>query len=186
MPTSTKEVERSIEKLSFDKDHGIIYRPYRGEVDLPAICELVQSELSEPYTLYVYRYFLTGWPQLCFLACDEGDETPIGVIVCKQDIHKGRRNRGYIAMLSVRPDRRLRGIATRLVKLSIEAMKEAMVDEIVLETEMDNYGALSLYENLGFIRYKALHRFYFNAKSAFRLILPLPPRERQPNMDMYS
>jgi len=53
-------------------------------------------------------------------------------------------------------------------------MKEGGVDEIVLETEFDNHAALSLYESLGFIREKRLHRFYLNGKDAFRLVLAIP------------
>jgi peptide alpha-N-acetyltransferase len=46
--------------------------------------------------------------------------------------------------------------------------------QIVLETEYDNRAALSLYESLGFIREKRLHRFYLNGKDAFRLVLAVP------------
>jgi len=53
-------------------------------------------------------------------------------------------------------------------------MKEDGVDEIVLETEYDNFAALSLYESLGFIREKRLYRFYLNGKDAFRLVLAVP------------
>jgi len=53
-------------------------------------------------------------------------------------------------------------------------MKEDGVEEIVLETEFDNHAALSLYESLGFIREKRLHRFYLNGKDAFRLVLAVP------------
>ena len=45
----------------------------------------------------------------------------------------------------------------------------------MLETEYDNYAALSLYESLGFIREKRLYRFYLNGKDAFRLIHVVPP-----------
>ena len=44
----------------------------------------------------------------------------------------------------------------------------------MLETEYDNFAALSLYESLGFIREKRLHRFYLNGKDAFRLVLAVP------------
>jgi len=54
-------------------------------------------------------------------------------------------------------------------------MKADGVDEIVLETEYDNFAALSLYESLGFIREKRLYRFYLNGKDAFRLVLAVPP-----------
>lgn len=39
----------------------IIYRPYSGESDLPHVMALVQSELSEPYVVYTFRYFLHQW-----------------------------------------------------------------------------------------------------------------------------
>ncbi|KAJ7619438.1 acyl-CoA N-acyltransferase [Roridomyces roridus] len=155
---------------------SVIYRPYSGEADLPYIMDLVQSELSEPYVIYTFRYFLHQWPHLSFLAypSNPASSTPIGVIVCKQSMHRDVSNRGYIAMLSVSKDWRKRGIASTLVKNSLDAMKEDGVEEIVLETEYDNSAALALYESLGFIREKRLYRFYLNGKDAFRLVLSVP------------
>ena len=46
---------------TYTSAQGIDYRPYAGERDLPDIINLVQSELSEPYVIYTYRYFLQGW-----------------------------------------------------------------------------------------------------------------------------
>ncbi|OCB89268.1 acyl-CoA N-acyltransferase [Sanghuangporus baumii] len=106
---------------------------------------------------------------------------PIGVIVCKQSLHRDSAIRGYIAMLSVNKDWRKRGIARTLVQHSIGAMKENGVEEVVLETEFDNAAALSLYESLGFIREKRLYRFYMNGKDAFRLILAVPPPPTLPS-----
>ena len=34
---------------------------------LPAIRELISRDLSEPYSIYVYRYFLGEWGDLCYL-----------------------------------------------------------------------------------------------------------------------
>jgi peptide alpha-N-acetyltransferase len=34
---------------------------------LPAIRALISKDLSEPYSIYVYRYFLYQWGELCFL-----------------------------------------------------------------------------------------------------------------------
>ncbi|TFY70808.1 hypothetical protein EVG20_g2192 [Dentipellis fragilis] len=156
----------------------IVYRPYRGEADLPHIVALVQNELSEPYVVYTYRYFLHQWPHLSYLAyppstadSDSESPPPIGVIVCKQSMHRDRANRGYIAMLSVSKSWRKRGIASALVRHSIGAMKADGVEEVVLETEYDNAAALALYASLGFMREKRLYRFYLNGKDAFRLVL---------------
>ncbi|TRM56259.1 acyl-CoA N-acyltransferase [Schizophyllum amplum] len=156
---------------------SIVYRQYAGEEDLPPIMALVQSELSEPYVIYTFRYFLQQWPHLAFLAYPADDSSvPVGVIVCKQSMHKVN-NRGYIAMLSVDKQYRKRGIASALVRNSISAMKEDGVEEVVLETEYDNFAALSLYESLGFIREKRLYRFYLNGKDAFRLVHVVPPAD---------
>ncbi|CAG7851061.1 N-alpha-acetyltransferase 30; AltName: Full=L-A virus GAG protein N-acetyltransferase subunit MAK3; AltName: Full=Maintenance of killer protein 3; AltName: Full=N-terminal acetyltransferase C complex catalytic subunit MAK3; Short=NatC complex subunit MAK3; AltName: Full=NatC catalytic subunit [Serendipita indica DSM 11827] len=175
-----------MDKVTFS-NAGVFYRQYNGESDLRYIMSLVQNELSEPYVIYTYRYFLQGWPNLSFLAFPELDDTsdpdvahaqePIGVIVCKQSLHKGKNNRGYIAMLSVDRAWRKRGIASTLVKLSIDMMTRTGADEIVLETEVDNTAALGLYASLGFIREKRLYRFYMNGKDAFRLVLPVIPEE---------
>jgi peptide alpha-N-acetyltransferase len=81
--------------------------------------------------------------------------------------------RGYIAMLAVSAAYRGHGIATALVKRAIDAMDRRSADEIVLETEETNIPAMRLYERLGFLRSKKLHRYYLNGNSAYRLVLLL-------------
>jgi len=34
---------------------------------LPAIRALISKDLSEPYSIYVYRYFLYQWGHLCYM-----------------------------------------------------------------------------------------------------------------------
>ena len=43
----------------------------------------------------------------------------------------------------------------------------------MLETEITNTAAIKLYERLGFLRSKQLHRYYLNGNSAYRLVLYL-------------
>jgi peptide alpha-N-acetyltransferase len=74
-------------------------------------------------------------------------------------------------MLAVQEAHRGRGIATKLVCMAIDAMAARDADEIVLETEVTNTASLKLYERLGFLRSKRLHRYYLNGNAAFRLIL---------------
>ena len=55
-----------------------------------------------------------------------------------------------------------------MVKLTIENMKSIdKVDEIMLETEVINQGALNLYESFGFLRTKRLYRYYLNTHDAY-------------------
>jgi len=54
----------------------------------------------------------------------------IGVVVCKLEPHRSGPVRGYVAMLATRQARRGRGIATRLVRMAIEAMRDRGADEV--------------------------------------------------------
>ena len=171
------------------------YDSARENEYVAAMRQLISKDLSEPYSIYVYRYFLYQWGDLCFLAMDDKDEM-IGVVVSKLEPHRSGPLRGYIAMLAVREEYRGRGIATKLVRMAIDAMIERDADEvcsavliicrasltlakmcglyqIVLETEITNTAAMKLYERLGFLRSKRLHRYYLNGNSAYRLVLYL-------------
>ncbi|XP_044127807.1 LOW QUALITY PROTEIN: N-alpha-acetyltransferase 30 [Bufo gargarizans] len=150
-------------------DGSIRYVRYESELQMPDIMRLITKDLSEPYSIYTYRYFIHNWPQLCFLAMVE--EECVGAIVCKLDMHKKMFRRGYIAMLAVDSKYRRKGIGTNLVKKAIYAMVEGDCDEVVLETEITNKSALKLYENLGFVRDKRLFRYYLNGVDALRLKL---------------
>lgn len=122
---------------------------------------------------------------------DDADKL-IGVVICKLETHRSGTFRGYIAMLAVQEEHRGKGIATKLVCMAIDAMKERNADEVrlgclfyflstrltllyqvVLETEVSNTASLRLYERLGFLRSKRLHRYYLNGNAAFRLVLYL-------------
>ncbi|CAL9014905.1 unnamed protein product [Prunus brigantina] len=151
----------------------IEYVSYEGEDHLPLIMGLVDQELSEPYSIFTYRYFVYLWPQLCFLAFHRGK--CVGTVVCKMGEHRNTY-RGYIAMLVVIKPYRGKGIATQLVTRSIQVMMESGCEEVTLEAEVTNKGALALYGRLGFIRAKRLFRYYLNGVDAFRLKLLFPPR----------
>lgn len=142
---------------------------YESELQMPEIMRLIQKDLSEPYSIYTYRYFIHNWPKLCFLATFE--EKCIGAIVCKLDMHRNVVKRGYIAMLAVDENYRKKKIGSRLVQKAIQAMINDNADEVVLETEITNKPALKLYENLGFVRDKRLFRYYLNGVDALRLKL---------------
>ena len=95
----------------------ITYKVYESELELPSIMKLIQKDLSEPYSIYTYRYFIHNWPKLCYLAIHENK--CIGCIVCKLDIHRQMIKRGYIAMLAVDKDYRKLKIGTTLVQKAI-------------------------------------------------------------------
>jgi len=160
----------SIQEGSSSDPPQISFIQYQDETQMPLIMKLIQKDLSEPYSIYTYRYFIHNWPNLCFLAMTGGGEC-VGAIVCKLDLHKKVSRRGYIAMLAVDSNFRKLKIGSTLVKKAIEAMIDDEADEVVLETEITNKPALKLYENLGFVRDKRLFRYYLNGVDASRLKL---------------
>ena len=105
------------------------------------------NDSSEPYSIFTYRYFVQDWPDLTWLAIDKGKI--IGSVVCEVKMRK-KMLRGYIAMLSVEPEYRRRGIAQDLVMQALLVMKEAGCYMATLETEVINVKATSLYTKLGF------------------------------------
>ncbi|BBH00582.1 Acyl-CoA N-acyltransferases superfamily protein, partial [Prunus dulcis] len=136
----------------------IEYVSYEGEDHLPLIMGLVLR-------VSVAAAVFSGIPQ----------RQMRGTVVCKMGEHRNTY-RGYIAMLVVIKPYRGKGIATQLVTRSIQVMMESGCEEVTLEAEVTNKGALALYGRLGFIRAKRLFRYYLNGVDAFRLKLLFPPR----------
>ena len=54
------------------------------------IMDIIGQELSEPYPILTYRYFVQGWPELTFLVYYENEF--VGCIVNKLD---GKQNKQF-------------------------------------------------------------------------------------------
>ena len=68
--------EKNSSSSSSDGDNIIVgpthqeeveYIVYENELQMPCIMRLIQKDLSEPYSVYTYRYFIHNWPHLCFM-----------------------------------------------------------------------------------------------------------------------
>lgn len=57
----------SIQDDKADFTNGVEYVVYQSEHQMPDIMRLITKDLSEPYSIYTYRYFIHNWPKLCFL-----------------------------------------------------------------------------------------------------------------------
>ena len=136
------------------------------------IQDLCAANLSEPYSVFTFRYFVNKWPYLTYLAMDKHDENKrcVGLIVASLN---EKNNNGYIAMLVVDKSQRRKGLGTKLVNLSVNKMIKLSVDYVLLETEVDNFGALKLYQKLGFIKDHKYRNYYLNGNDAYRLKLYL-------------
>ena len=116
------------------------------EDGVETIIKMIETELSEPYSIFLYRHFINDFPELTIVATYE--EKIIGCIVGKLEDKNGNegKDRGYIAMLTVIKEFRKKGIGRSLVKQFNKKVNELGVYTVILETECCNKGALRLYE----------------------------------------
>merc|ERR1712010_411998 len=115
------------------------YSQWKDETQMPLVMGLIEKDLSEPYSIFTYRYFIHNWPSLCILAML--GERCVGVVVNKLERHRSGTMRGYIAMLAVEKGMRKRKIGSTLVQKAIEEMIKQGADEVVLEAEDTNSAA---------------------------------------------
>ena len=104
-------------------DDGVVYVDYTDESMLQEIQVLVAKDLSEPYSVFTYRYFLHNWPSLCVCAYAKESDSDIrgemiAAIVCKADNERDCM-RGYMAMLAVSKTHRNRGIGLKVIVMTI-------------------------------------------------------------------
>lgn len=59
----------------------IEFKTFKTEEDLRTIIGMIEKELSEPYPIYTYRYFVQKWPEFTFMAYYE--DKCLGCIVSK-------------------------------------------------------------------------------------------------------
>ena len=175
---------------------------YSSEHQLPYIQSLIDRDLSEPYSIYTYRYFINNWPHLALLALvhlpttSDTNSQPaeaaasatstycVGTIICKlsppaQPTSPTSLSRGYLAMLATHHSYRHMGIAWQLVQHVMAVMERDGADVVVLETEVSNVAALALYERLHFVRDCRLPRYYLNGGDAYRLKRWMTGREER-------
>ncbi|KKA03205.1 N-alpha-acetyltransferase 30 [Hanseniaspora uvarum DSM 2768] len=149
--------------------------------DKQDIIKLIDNNLSEPYSSYVYIYFLNNFPELCYYLKEE--DTIVGCIIGKYDTHKSSRLRGYIGMLVVCKEKRGEQLGKYLILKELQHFRDQIkCDEVILETQCNNTVALNLYKKFGFIclkRYKHFYNENQDGKDAFMLILGFSDKSGQ-------
>lgn len=170
-----EETKIILENDKFLKEiDNIVYKTYPGEHLINEIINLMSEELSEPYPIFTYRYFLNESPEACIMAYDKSENNKfVGCIIgnCEKS-KKKEKKKGYIAMIAVNKSYRGKRIGKHLCDIFISQLKNVFkADEIYLETEITNVMASKLYESFGFVRTKKLINYYLNGNSAYRLKL---------------
>ena len=71
--TCTSDCDTNKVESHEETESEINYVVYKSELQMRDIMTLITKDLSEPYSIYTYRYFIHNWPKLCFLvSCSLG------------------------------------------------------------------------------------------------------------------
>lgn len=138
--------------------------------DIPQIMQINLQTLPENYPEYFFREIYDRYSKAFYVA--EVEKEVVGYIMCRMEggiSHYGLKwvRRGHIVSISVLPEYRRKGLATKLIKESMQALiTEYNAKEVILEVRVNNIAAIKLYENLDFNRVRVLKRYYRNGEDA--------------------
>ena len=118
-------------------------RPVRG-ADLLRLAELESVAFADPWPVDLLAVELVH-PQAIFLAACRNRERPSGYAVFRHVAGEAE-----LLRVGVLPAERRRGVARALVAAGLERLRAEEVEVCHLEVRVDNYGAIALYEDLGF------------------------------------
>ncbi|KAI0774106.1 acyl-CoA N-acyltransferase [Fomes fomentarius] len=152
----------------------VTIRPARVD-DLTGMQACNLHNLPENYTLKYYMYHELTWPQLSYVAEDEGKI--VGYILAKmeEDVAEGDEPHGHVTSISVLRSYRRLGLAKMLMIQSQESMATVYKAAYVsLHVRKSNRAALGLYrDTLGFTVRDIEKGYYADGEDAYAMRLSL-------------
>ena len=146
--------------------------------DLDQVMEINRQTLPENYP---ERFFRTIYAELpsSFLIC-EVDGKVIGYTMARIETGLShysffhRAKKGHTVSIAIKPEYRRRGIGTKLLKESINAMINQGVNELFLEVRVSNKAAVCLYQSLGYEILKEIRHYYRDFEAAYLMAQKVP------------
>ncbi len=119
--------------------------------DIPAVISIERRSFPAPWSLAMFVLELSKPSGICLAASEAGELA--GYLVCS------RYDRvRHLMNVAVAPERRRRGLATRLIERLVEEGGGAL--PFTLEVRVSNREAIAMYEQLGFRSAGVRPRYY--------------------------
>ena len=139
--------------------------------DLFAMQACNLHNLPENYQMKYYLYHALSWPELLYVAEDDNGKI-VGYVMAKmedEDLEKDEPVHGHITSISVLRSHRKLGIATKLMRASMFAMRSIYDAEYCsLHVRVGNRAAIALYrDTLAFEVVKVEDKYYADGEDAY-------------------
>lgn len=121
--------------------------------DAPAMASAHAQAFDKPWDEMDFEDLVEGEGVFAFVV---RGEDPAGVLVCRAIAGEAE-----ILTVGVAPWARRQGVAKALMVAAIGAARAAGAADMFLEVDVDNAGAVALYEGLGFVR-SGLRKAYYD------------------------
>ena len=175
------------------------------EDDLDQVIEVNLRSLPENYWYGFYRYVLSEWGDLFFVA--EVDGRVVGYIMnrvedthdrvlmgLENELESSRRPNpleaiarvfsasarvGHVISIAVLQEYRRRGIGSALMSEALKAFKEKYdVDAVYLEVRVSNQPAINMYEKFGFVKARIVKGYYRDGEDAYVMVKRMKPLQQ--------
>ena len=125
--------------------------------------------LPENYQMKYYFYHILSWPQLLYVAEDNGKIVGYVLAKMEEDINPGDEPHGHITSLAVLREYRKLGLATMLMSTVEKIMLQCYDARYVsLHVRVGNKAALTLYKDtLGFKVHEVEAKYYADQEDAY-------------------
>lgn len=151
------------------------------EEDIPKVVEINRKCLPENYSIDYFYYHLSEYPDLFLVGVvkkNEDKEEIAGYSMSR--IEFGFSNfgfnlarKGHLISIAVLEEYRRMGIASALLKTTIERLKRKKVDELYLEVRVSNIPAINLYKKFGFVETNRIYSYYSDGEDAYVMTVKL-------------
>ncbi len=148
--------------------------------DIPAVIEINRKCLPENYSADYFYYHLNEYPDLFLVGVVEKDleEKIVGYSMSRTEF--GFSNfgfslvkKGHLISIAILEEFRRKGIASALLKETIEYLKKKKIDELYLEVRVTNEPAINLYKKFNFVITNRIPSYYSDGEDAYTMTVKL-------------
>ncbi|HLI45963.1 MAG TPA: N-acetyltransferase [Geobacterales bacterium] len=161
------------------ENETIFVREVKRE-DIPTVVEINRRALPENYSIDYFYYHLEEFPDLFLVGIVKRDDLEYIAGYSMSRIEFGFSNfglslvkKGHLISIAVLDQFRRKGIASSLIKTTIERLTKKKVNEFYLEVRVTNYPAISLYKKFNFVVTNKIPSYYSDGEDAYVMTVKL-------------